>query len=125
MPGKDQLVEDVALELVRLEKGDVALGHRHENTPTWQSALVQARAAVEVVLGEARERVAAMVNEPSRDENGDQSYGYGLGLEAALAALVSLGKEGGREQVFRDAGASGATTDGGAARVAGEGENRG
>lgn len=52
-----------------------------------------ARAAVEVVLDRIEEEIGKLVHEPNRDENADQSYGYGLGLQAALAALGSLGKE--------------------------------
>lgn len=49
-----------------------------------------ARAAVEVVLEEVEARIEAQVHEPNRDENGDQSFGYGLGLAAALSGLSDL-----------------------------------
>ena len=46
------------------------------------------------LLDRVEEEIGKLVHEPNRDENGDQSYGYGLGLNAALAVLSQIRQEG-------------------------------
>lgn len=46
------------------------------------------------LLDRIEEEIGKLVHEPNRDENGDQSYGYGLGLNAALAVLSQIRQEG-------------------------------
>ena len=71
-PGPD----DVASAVVELIESDIS--------PHIESAL----------LDRVEEEIGKLVHEPNRDENGDQSYGYGLGLNAALAVLSQIRQEG-------------------------------
>lgn len=49
------------------------------------------------LLDRIEEEIGKLVHEPNRDENGDQSYGYGLGLNAVLVVLSRIREEGERK----------------------------
>lgn len=64
-------------------------GHAVELSLTAAAPIIES-----ALLDRIEEEIGKLVHEPNRDENGDQSYGYGLGLNAALAVLSQIRQEG-------------------------------